>query len=290
MPDKTNGSASKEIATVAKVPAKAEDIRSVTDLRTFLATKWKQQITNFFDDESQALRFLSGVIADVEKRPELMQCKPNTLINSYLTMAQLRLMPSGVSGEAFVLPYSSSSGMVAQFQLGYQGIVTLLYRAGVESIRSEIVREHDSFSYVNGAVTHSIDITKSNKARGKAVAAYAIAIVNGHEVAKAMNAEDIVGIGKKFSKSFNSKFTPWNEEQDPELWMWKKTVLKQLAKLLPKNEEIFKSIAEDNEDSIISDRAKMESLVETSKLTMGTFEKEPEQPAPELPEPNPQAV
>ena len=48
--------------------------------------------------------------------------------------------------------------------------------------------------------------------------------------------------------------TPWDEDQDPQGWMWIKTVLKQLAKLVPKNDRIIQAIAEDNKDSILADR------------------------------------
>lgn len=256
-------------------------LKSPDDLKIFLAKNYMAQIKNFFGDEKQAMKFLSSVMADVQKTPKLIECEPMTLINSYMTMAQLGLMPSGVSGEAYVLPYAKNtkvgnqwvSTMQAQFQLGYQGLITLFYRAGGQGLRTEIIRKNDKFTYVNGVAHHEIDFTMSNEERGPAIGAMAIATVNGHELVKVMNSKDILGMGEKFSKSFKSSHTPWNEESDPELWMWKKTVLKQLGKMLPKNETIFKAIAADNEDSIISDR-KMEGLVESSKLTMGNFLKD----------------
>lgn len=62
-----------------------------------------------------------------------------------------------------------------------------------------------------------------------------------------MGKAEILGIRDKFSKSKNSATSPWNESNDPELWMWKKTVLKQVAKLVPKNERIMRAIEYDNE-------------------------------------------
>ena len=240
------------------------------DLKQTLATQYMKQIVNFFGDEKQAMRFLSSVMADVQKTPKLLDCLPVTVINSYMTMAQLGLMPSGVSGEAYVLPYNNRDGMIAQFQLGYQGLITLFYRAGGTSVRAEIVRANDDFSYENGVIRHKIDIFKSNEKRGDAVGAYAIAIVNGHELSKVMNSEDILAMGKQFSKSFESKYTPWNEDNDPELWMWKKTVLKQLGKMLPKNETIYKAIAEDNQDSNLADRLES-AKSESAGLSMGNL-------------------
>lgn len=245
-------------------------IKSPDDLKVFIAKNYLAQIKNFFGDDRQAMKFLSSVMASVQKTPKLLECEAMTVVNSFMTMAQLGLMPSDVSGEAYVLPYQGK----AQFQLGYQGLVTLFYRAGGQSIRAEIVREKDNFSYINGVIQHEIDIFKSNKDRGEAVGAYAIAVVHGQEISKVMNKKDIIDMGKNFSKSFNTTFTPWKETNDPELWMWKKTVLKQLGKLMPKNETIFRAISADNEDSRINKG--VEGMVETSNLKMGNFLKQPE--------------
>jgi recombination protein RecT len=181
-------------------------------------------------------------------------------------MAQLGLMPSSISGEAYILPYAGK----AQFQLGYQGLVTLFYRAGGTNIRSEIVRKNDKFSMKNGQIDHEINIMKSNEERGEPVAAYAIAVVNGSEISKAMNSKDILDMAKNFSKSFKSDFSPWNPKNDPELWMWKKTVLKQLGKMMPKNETIYKAIAADNEESRLH---KINEKVDISGIKMGDFKK-----------------
>lgn len=246
-------------------------IKNPNDLKVFLATNYMAQIKNFFGDEKQAMKFMSSVMSAVQKMPKLLECEPMSVINSFMTMAQYGLMPSDVSGEAYVLPYNGKDGNKAQFQLGYQGLITLFFRAGGQSIRSEIVRANDVFSYKNGVITHEVDIFKSNEERGEPVGAYAIALINGHEIAKVMNKKDIIDMGKNFSKSFNTSFTPWKEVNDPELWMWKKTVLKQLGKLMPKNETIFKAIAADNEDSRLN---KIEGMVESSNLKMGNFLKE----------------
>jgi len=160
---------------------------------------------------------------------------------------------------------------VAQFQLGYQGLVTLFYRAGVRSITAEIVYEKDDFKYTNGVLMHNPDVFSDE--RGAAKGAYVIIELQaGGLITKVMSKKQILDIAKKFSKSF-SGFGPWSEGQDPELWMWKKTVLKQAAKLVPKNETIFKAIDADNQDSIISDRLD-KAKIESSSLKMGNLLKD----------------
>ena len=238
-------------------------------LADYLNKNFRHQIKNFFSDEKKALKFLSSVRADVQRNPKLLECTPDSIVNSYMQMAQMGFMPSSVSGEGYVLPYDNKKKTIdangkeqwikkteAQFQIGYQGLVTLFYQAGVEKITSEIVRKNDKTSFINGELKHEIDLFKSNQERGEAVGAYVKITFRGIDNVKFMNAKDILAHGQKFSKSYNptGAYSPWNPANDPELHMWRKTVLKQLAKNVPKNEIINQAIALDNQDSIIADR------------------------------------
>ncbi len=60
-----------------------------------------------------------------------------------------------------------------------------------------------------------------------------------------MSKEDVMGI-KAMSKAKDSSESPWNSK-DPEKWMWKKTCLIQLAKFLPKSQELQQAIDKDYE-------------------------------------------
>lgn len=229
--------------------SKAVVLKSADDVKVMLAGNYQKQIMNYFGDDKKSLKFLSGVVSSVQRNPKLLECRADTVINSFMTMAQLELMPSDVAGEAYVIPYKGE----AQFQLGYQGLVTLFYRAGVKSIIAEIVYSKDEFSFISGEVYHNPDVFA--KDRGNPIGAYVIVETQqGGKIQKVMSELDIMNIGKNFSKSFKSEYSPWNVKNDPELWMWKKTVLKQCAKLVPKNETIYKAIEADNEDSVVSDR------------------------------------
>ncbi len=257
-------------------------LKDADDLKKILYANYMAQIKNFFGDEKKALRFLSSVMASVQKNKKLLECTGESVINSFMMIAQLGLMPSDVSGEAYVLPYANNRKegdkwikvYEAQFQLGYQGHITLLYGAGVQSIVCEIVRKNDKFSFINGKITHEIDIFKSNAERGEAIGAYMIATVNGQPVCKTMNAKDILAMGKRFSKSFDTDFSPWKEKNDPELWMWKKTVLKQASKLLPKNEKLLIATKWDNEADSLLQKVE-EAEIEDESLKMGNLVKLP---------------
>lgn len=227
------------------------------DLKKVLATQYMKQIENLFGDKEKALEFMTNIVATMNRIPKLWDCTRDSLINSFLALAALKFMPSAISGEAYILPYEDKKNgiTIAQFQLGYQGLVTLLYRAGAKSIVAELVRQGDIFSFKNGKVQHDVDPTKNAKERGKIQGAYAIlTLPSGETLDGWMHIDDIYDHAKRFSKSFSSGFSPWNIESDPQGWMLRKTVLKQVAKLAPKNPELDRAIAEDNKDSVIGDR------------------------------------
>lgn len=234
----------------------------VAFVSTFIKN-YKSTIENYFSgNKQQALNFFSHIRADIEKNPKLLDCSVSSIFNAYLTMAQLRLMPSNVGGEAYVIVY----GKEANFQIGYQGIVTLLYRAGAQSIFSDIVMEEDEFSMVNGKVFHSKNILKP---RGEAVACYVIIKLHtGEEIHHAMNKEDILQIAKEFSKSYHKETSPW--KQDPQRWMWKKTVLIQAAKLAPKNDDFRKALEHDyaSDSTIERESTRVQDAMEEATHTL----------------------
>lgn len=243
-------------------------------LKAELRHQHMKTLENLLGDPKEALKFLSAMTYSVNAVPELLECDKDSVIQAFMKCAELRLYPSSVSGEAYVLPYKTKwGGKRAQFQLGYQGIITLIYRAGVSSVTSNIVYENDVFDYeewLESRLVHKPNILSSKKERGKAIGVYAVAVVNGQKLFHVMNAEQIETY-KGFSKSGDSEFSPWNKVGwDPELWMWKKTCIKQLAKLLPKNETIFEAIGQDNQDSDLNkphiERAKAWLLSDFGKL------------------------
>lgn len=256
-------------------------IRNVTDLKKIMAANYKKTLENYLGNEENALKFMSAMVADVQRNPKLLSCTPPSLFNSYLMMAGCGFMPSAVSGEAYILPYNNSKKvngewvqvMEAQFQMGYQGLVTLFYKAGVKKINAQIVRKNDKAEMINGEMRHSVPLGMSKAERGEPIGAYVTITFRGEENTMYMNGEDIINHAKKFSKSFDAsgKHSPWNPSNDPELTMWKKTVLKQMSKFLPKNESINIALMEDHKDSKIYDRIEA-AKGDAQKLSMGNLE------------------
>lgn len=220
---------------------------TIGGFRSMVANQYMRQITNYLGgDERKSMKFLSAAVYVLQKSPKLLECEPGSLIQSLMSCAEFELYPSNVAGEAFIIPYKGK----ATFQLGYQGLVTLLTRAGI-SVNSQIVRENDKFEYEQGAspkLLHSIDPWAPIEKRGDWVGVYAVLTnQSGQKTIAVMSREAVMGI-KSLSQAKDSAYSPWNSAQDPELWMPRKTVIKQGAKLVSKTETLQKAIARDNEE------------------------------------------
>jgi recombination protein RecT len=259
---------------VTTKPNKANDPLSV--VKHNLNEKYLVQVVNYFNgDKRAAMRFMTGYVDYIRRVPKLLECSPLSLINAAMTIASFRFTPSSVAGEAYIIPY----GTEATFQPGYQGYVTLFYRAGVRAIQAEIVREKDDFTLENGVPQHKIDPRLSKEARGKAIGVYVkVVLPSGEPVYKYMNGEDIIAHAKRFSKAFTKPDSPWNEKNDPELHMWKKTALLQMKSMLPKNSELTRAMEEDFKDSTVSANGMLDAGGPgTGRALHAPEEKEPEQ-------------
>lgn len=225
-------------------PNKKEPLSMVEVKKLMGHDDYVSQISAYYKgNKEEAMRFITAAIQYVRRVPKLLECDKVSLFAAFMESAQFRFLPSGVSGEAYIIPYGSD----AKFQLGYQGIVTLLYRADkVASINANIVHAKDQFEYEEGLEPKLIHKFNAFEDRGEAIGVYTvIGMTNGAKTFKVMSKADVMKI-KDMSRAKNSKESPWNSK-DPQLWMWKKTCLIQHAKLLPKTPELQVAIAKDYE-------------------------------------------
>lgn len=241
-------------------------LRNVADFKRVLVANYKNQLEAILKDPDEAKAFMANAMSLMQKTPDLIKCAPHTVFNGLMMIASLRLMPSAISGEAYLIPYKNKGKDEAQFQLGYQGLITLFYRAGIDALDGALVFEKDHFELNGTEIVHKINPLLSKAERGARIGAYTKVTYRGHTTYRFMNGKDIEAHAAKFSKSFNSDYSPW--KNDPEGVMWLKTVLKQHAKLLPKNETLFAAIDLDNRDSIISDRVKA-AKADSDSMRMG---------------------
>jgi len=178
-------------------------------------------------------QFKQIVINEVKKTPKMQEAflnDPASLFGSILHCAELGLNPSAMMGEFYFIPFKKSIKPI----LGYKGLVTLLLRSGeINAIYSEIVYEGDEFEFEYGLEPKLIHKPNLDERTPKIKYIYAVSkLKNGENLFKVMSKTEILEIAN-MTQYPNDLF--FNPKKDPQNWMAKKTVLKQLGKLLPKD-------------------------------------------------------
>lgn len=89
-------------------------------------------------------RFMRVAITAGIQNPALTRCTAESIMGALLQSAQLGLVPDGLLGQAFIIPY----GDKAQFQVGAQGLAELALRTGrIAAIIPEVVHQKDEFEW-----------------------------------------------------------------------------------------------------------------------------------------------
>jgi recombination protein RecT len=210
-----------------------------------------QTLPSFMSPE----RLVGIALTSIRLNPELLKCTPQSFMGSLFVLAQLGLEP--IAGRAYLLPFKNKRKqgndwvIVPEVQalIGYKGLAELFYRhASTLSIEMQTVHEKDQFDYNYGTdsfIKHKPVLGE----RGPAVGYYAIAkMKSGGCVFRFMSRDECLEHGKKHSKTYDKDkkefylSSPWAKDPDA---MCMKTVLIQLAKLLPLSVEIQHAISID---------------------------------------------
>lgn len=200
-------------------------------------------------------RLVRIALTNIRMVPDLALCTPASFLGSLFTLAQLGLEP--VAGRAYLLPFKNSRKINGEWKtvrevqavIGYKGYVELFYRHERAVVLSwGIVRTADEFDFIKGTnayLNHREAVSDRGEVRGYWVMAE---LKNGGKVFEYMSAKDCMEHGKQHSKTYDKKAdkfydnSPWVKEPDS---MCLKTVLIQLAKLLPMAFELQQAILSD---------------------------------------------
>lgn len=185
-------------------------------------------------------RFSRIVMTAVRQNPKLQTCTAESFLAAMMQSAQLGLEPNTPLGQSYLIPY----GRDAQFQLGYQGMLTLAYRTGeYQSIYAHGVYENDEFEYEYGLGEKLIHIPADDP-QGEPIYYYAVyKLQNGGYGFVVMSRTQIERHRDKYSQAAKQgRHSPWATDFDS---MAKKTVLKQLLKYAPKSVEFASALVAD---------------------------------------------
>lgn len=188
-------------------------------------------------------RFTRIALTALSNTPELKKCTATSLVGGLMQAAQLGLEPNTPLGQAYLIPYKNKGTLECQFQVGYKGMLDLAYRSEtIKTVQAYVVYENDKFEYELGLEPKLKHIPAISN-RGDAKHVYAIFKTdNGGYGFEVMSIDDVKEHGKKYSKSFNSPYSPWTTNFEE---MAKKTVIKKVLKYAPLKAEFATAIAID---------------------------------------------
>lgn len=191
-------------------------------------------------------RFVQLLFNQIRLNPILGEASATSLVGAILNTSQLGL-EFGPLGEAYLVPYKRKTRdgrewVEAQLIIGYQGLVKL-YRQHPDAgrIDSDFVCEHDDFNFAKGTAPFLTHIPAKGE-RGKITHYWASYTLRD-------GSTSFVVLTPKEVAELRGKAPRENDIPDPQHWMERKTVLKQLLKLAPKSTQLGVALKADERDA-----------------------------------------
>lgn len=171
----------------------------------------------------KAQGFISSVLQVVNSNNILNKANPTTVLNAAATAAALDLPINPNLGFAWIVPYKGN----AQFQMGWKGYVQLALRTG-QYERINVTEVYKNQFKAFNALTEELDADFNTHGSGEIVGYVAyFKLINGFEKTEYWSKEKVIDHAKRFSQSYTSKSSPWNDKTLFDA-MAKKTVLKNM--------------------------------------------------------------
>ncbi|WP_063746567.1 recombination protein RecT [Catenuloplanes japonicus] len=198
---------------------------------------------------AEAVQLVRDALTAMRMTKNLARCEETSVLGSLMTCAQLGLRP-GVLGHAWLLPFwdGKNKGYKAQLVIGYQGLIELAHRSGkIQSLIARTVYANDEFDVEYGladTLKHKPNLFED---RGDPIAYYAVVkFVGGGHAFFVMSHRDMLKYRDKNATAKNKDgkvFGPWVDHFEG---MAHKSVVRQLAKYMPKSTELAVALAADD--------------------------------------------
>lgn len=228
-------------------------VQARKDVRSLLASDaFVEQLKQAVPQQVNPQVLVRVATTTIQKTPNLLQCTRDSLLGAVIECAQLGLMPDGILGEAYLVPYNDNRGGVkrAQLQIGYRGLIKLARNSGqVSYVVAEPVYECDQFevSYApDRTIKHVPDLeneTRGESLRGEFIpagfrGAYALVKYKTGEIDFEYLPLHRIEQIRRSSKAGEKKDAPWMSH-----WveMARKSAIRALAKRLPLSPEFMKA-------------------------------------------------
>jgi recombination protein RecT len=198
-------------------------------------------------------RMRGVVLSAFTRNPELWECDPVTVVRAVVEAAQVGLEPTGAIGGAHLVPRWNSKRRVKEAQLiiDYRGLAQLARRSGeINRITARAVREKDDFAYQQGTDEWLRHVPFLDGDPGPYTHFYAVAHYrDGGSQFVVMSAAQVEAHKARFAPRNRQGdiVGPWVSDHEE---MAKKTVLRNLGKLLPLTIEVRAALAFEDEQTV----------------------------------------
>ena len=236
---------------------------SIADMIKALEPEIKKALPSVITPE----RFTRMALSSLNNTPKLAECTQMSFLAALMSAAQLGLEPNTSLGQAYLIPYNNKGKLECQFQLGYKGLIDLVYRNDqIQTIQAQTVFENDFFEYelgLNSRLVHKPALDD----RGKAILFYALfKLKNGGYGFEVMSKDDVDKHAAEYSKGFSSSYSPWKTNFED---MAKKTVIKKLLKYAPLKTDFLRAMNSD--ETIKSEIALDMTEVQSDDIVEGSY-------------------
>lgn len=232
---------------------------------------------------------MAGIVSNAIRRSEIAKatgvskwslhdCTPESFVGAILAAAAAGLEPG--TDEAWLIPYRNVKANIieCQMQIGYQGLLKMFWRhPDADWIVTDFVCERDVFEVQRGTdpkITH----LPATGERGDVVAFYAAAGLVGK------SRPSFVVLTPPEVRALRGKEGPNGGIKDPQHWMSRKTVLKQLMKTLPKARDVAAHLDADEQSGTRMYAEQIAPAARRQNIVLPQLQPAPQQPTAEQPE------
>lgn len=193
----------------------------------------KTQINNIVGGKN-GTRFITSIVSAVQTNPALQECTNQSILSAALLGETLNLSPSPQLSYFYMVPFNDTKRgcKVAQFQIGYKGLIQLAIRSGqykkinVLSIKKG---ELEYFDPLNEEIKVKLMVDDWNaREQAETIGYYAMfELTNGFQKSMYWSKEQMENHALTYSQGYKAKkgYTFWEKSFDR---MAEKTMLKQL--------------------------------------------------------------
>lgn len=210
-----------------------------------LIERAKSSITDILPKHLNPDRLARTMLLAMTRQPLLYECSVESILQSFMTCAELGLEPGGVRGYMYLVPYWNGKLRCYECQCipGYRGLMHLAKNcADVSFFSARVVHAADKFRVNYGTTEDLLHEPCLDDNRGPAVCVYAVAhLRTGEKQFEVLTRSQVEAIkSRSRSRDKNGNLVgPWITD---EAEMWRKTAIRRLMKYMELSESLERAI------------------------------------------------